>query len=71
MSHGTAATMLRGLVLGMIAVTAVGATVSAYAAVGHLLVGRWPAAGGPVFCGAALALGAWLLCRHREDLIYC
>jgi len=30
---------------------------------------RWPASVGPILAGAAIGMGVFILCRHRNDLI--
>lgn len=58
-----------GLVLGLVVLTGAAALALAYLSLLQLVSKRLDAGIGPLVAGFALATVAWLLAKHREDLI--
>lgn len=58
-----------GLVLSLVVLTGAAALALAYLSLLHLVSKRLDAGIGPLLAGFALAGAAYLLARHRDDLV--
>jgi hypothetical protein len=58
-----------GAVMSLVFVTAIGALMGGYRGTFAALSGDFASAGFNLLIGAPLGVAAWLLCRHRADLI--
>ena len=61
----------RTSILGLIALTGIASLILSYRALLELIATNWNAATLPSILGVALGVAAYLLCRNRNDLIYC
>ena len=57
------------LIMALIAGSALGSLILMYSGLFSLLGRRFQAGGAVVSAGVVLGMGAWLLCKHSEDLM--
>ena len=61
----------RTSILGLIGLTGIAAMILSYRALLELIATHWQAAVLPGVLGIGLGCATYLLCRNRNDLIYC
>jgi hypothetical protein len=61
----------RTSILGLIGLTGIASLILSYRALLELISMNWNAAAFPSILGLVLGVASYLLCRTRNDLIYC
>ena len=61
----------RTSILGLIGLTGIASLILSYRALLEVIALHWQAAAFPSILGLVLGLATYLLCRNRNDLIYC
>ncbi len=61
----------RTSILGLIGLTGIASLILTYRALLELVAAQWQTAVVPSVLGIVLGVASYLLCRNRNDLIYC